>query len=301
MSGRAPSSGHPSSAPFVRSRSGRACSSTARSAPDARRPGYPHHGSLAAAAGLPADLTLDRPVYRKGSGGLYVRLIQSWLTLGGLAVVPDGEFGPATAKQVKTFQQSKGVEPTGAVDQSTYDLLTAPMRAALAGPKPGKSLGATTIKASRQHLGQSPREVRRSPNDGPWVRLYMDGNEGDDWPWCAGFATYVLKQACAVAGEAMPIARTYSCDEMAETAKAAGIFLPNPSRARRTKIPPGSMFVRRASSGNLEYAHTGIVVDAEADTFRSIEGNTNDGGGFEGIDVRERVRSYDRMDFILIP
>jgi hypothetical protein len=128
----------------------------------------------------------------------------------------------------------------------------------------------------------------------------MDGNEGEAWPWCAGFATFVLKQACATVGTPMPLTRTYAVDEMARAAKANGTFLPSPSPAARRRIAPGGMFLRRAVSGDLEYAHTGIVLEASADTFTSIEGNTNDGGSFEGIDVRLRVRSYERMDFAVI-
>ena len=237
---------------------------------------------------------------RKGSGGTPVRLIQGWLCLGGFALSADGEFGPATARQVKAFQKQKGLKPTGAVDSATYDALTAPMHAALAPLPPAASLGAMVVAYAKQHLAQHPREVRLMPNDGPWVRLYTDGHEGEAFPWCAGFATFILKQACETMGSSMPIARTLSCDQMAATAKASRIFLPSPSTAERKRITPGSMFLRRAVSGGLAYAHTGIVTKADADTFASIEGNTNDGGSFEGIEVIDRVRSYDRMDFVLI-
>ncbi len=253
----------------------------------------------APAPSLPPDLTLDR-VYRKGSGGVHVRLIQGWLCLGGFALAADGEFGPATLRQVKAFQKQKGLKPTGAVDEATYDALTAPMHAALRPLPPAASLGAMVVAYAKQHLAQHPHEVRLMPNDGPWVRLYTDGHEGDAFPWCAGFATFVLKQACETMDVRMPVARTLSCDEMAATAKASRIFLASPSTAERKRITPGSMFLRRAVSGGLAYAHTGIVTEAGADTFASIEGNTNDGGSFEGIEVIDRVRSYDRMDFVLI-
>ena len=38
-------------------------------------------------------------------------------------------------------------------------------------------------------------DVRRVEfNQGPWVRLYMNGRDGQEWPWCADFASYVLKR-----------------------------------------------------------------------------------------------------------
>jgi peptidoglycan hydrolase-like protein with peptidoglycan-binding domain len=245
------------------------------------------------------DLTLDR-VYRRRSAGLYVRLIQGWLTLHGFSLGVDGEFGPATAQRVKEFQTAKGLPPTGVVDQAAYDELTAPMRASLAPLRRAPSLGAMVVAYAKQHLAQRPREVQAFPNDGPWVRLYMDGNEGEDWPWCAGFATFVLKQACATMGVPMPVRRTYLCDVMADDARAQGTFLANPGPAARKRITPGSFYVRRSTSGPLEYAHVGIVIDTDRDTVRSIEGNTTGDAGSAIVYAFERVQDYARKDFVLV-
>ena len=246
-----------------------------------------------------ADLSLDR-VYRRGSAGVYVRLIQGWLTLHGLSLGVDGELGPATARRVKEFQAAKGLPATGVVNQATYDELTAPMRAALARLRRAPSLGAMVVAYAKQHLAERPREVQAFPNDGPWVRLYMDGNEGEDWPWCAGFATLVLKQACATKGVPMPVRRTYLCDVMAGDARAQGTFLANPSPEARKRITPGSFYLRRATSGPLEYSHVGIVIDADRDTVRSIEGNTTSDAGSAIVYASERVQDYARKDFVLV-
>ena len=48
----------------------------------------------------------------------------------------------------------------------------------------------------------NPREIG-GQNMGPWVRLYMDGREGAEFPWCAGFVCFVLAQACEAMGRAM--------------------------------------------------------------------------------------------------
>jgi hypothetical protein len=42
------------------------------------------------------------------------------------------------------------------------------------------------------------------------------------------------------------------------------------------------------------------VVKAETDTFKSIEGNTNDEGSSEGFEVCARVHAYRGLDFIII-
>ena len=52
-----------------------------------------------------------------------VKRIQSWLVDVGLVVTADGRFGPKTASAVKEFQQSAGLEVTGAVDALTYETL----------------------------------------------------------------------------------------------------------------------------------------------------------------------------------
>jgi hypothetical protein len=65
---------------------------------------------------------------------------------------------------------------------------------------------------------------------------------------------------------------------------AGGRLLPQPRPSQRSRITPGSFFLRLATHGEpFEYAHTGIVVDAAADTFKTIEGNTNDDGSYGGF------------------
>ncbi|MEZ5101351.1 MAG: peptidoglycan-binding protein [Thermoleophilia bacterium] len=247
---------------------------------------------------LPPDLVLDR-TYREGAGGLEVRLIQSWLRLSGYVVAVDREFGSATATAVRAFQADRGLPANGVVDQATYDALTEPMRRAIRLSGPGtSSLGTLVVATAQRHLAADPREVGGA-NRGPWVRLYMDGNEGPDYPWCAGFATYVLGQACRSAGRD-PVVRTYLCDDIARWGKAVGAFLPSPGRPARRRITPGSVFLKRAQTGDLEYAHCGIVVEADRDAFTTIEGNSNDDGSFDGYEVCAGTRGYDRMDFVLI-
>jgi peptidoglycan hydrolase-like protein with peptidoglycan-binding domain len=256
-------------------------------------------GAAPSRARLPnlPDLRLDAPK-KRGSKGGRVKLVQAWLCLHDFKVVVDGDFGAATASQVRKFQAKRKLPVTGVVDEATYNALVQPIVAALSPLSGPRALGPLVVAYARQHLKQHPVEVG-GPNAGPWVRLYTDGKEGADFPWCAGFATFCLKQASDTRKRPLPIGRTLACDEMAR--QAGDRLLRQPKPSQRARIKPGSFFLKLATHGEpFKYAHTGIVVRAEGETFASIEGNTNDEGSAEGFEVCARTRGYGGMDFILI-
>jgi hypothetical protein len=126
----------------------------------------------------------------------------------------------------------------------------------------------------------------------------MDGNEGPDWPWCAGFAGFILKQACRALQTPPPFKTSVSCDVLAEEAQKKGIFLPEAEAKKRELITPGSLFLVRRTP--TDWVHTGIVVKAGEAVFQAIEGNTNDEGSREGYEVCKRTRGYEKKDFIII-
>jgi hypothetical protein len=198
---------------------------------------------------------------------------------------------------VRAFQRRSKLPSTGVVDQATFARLVAPMAAALAMPAfaPGTTVGAAVVAVAKQHIAQHPREVG-GQNNGPWVRLYMDGHQGAAWPWCAGFATFVVGQACAALGQPLAVGRTYSCDILGERARAAGRLVQGRPADPPKAIPPGSLFLVKRAPGDWE--HVGIVTAARGDAFHTIEGNTNDDGDREGYEVCARVRGYERKDFV---
>ena len=242
-----------------------------------------------------SDLKLDKPLKRGDKNG-QVKLIQEWLSLHDQGVGIDGDFGPATQAAVKNFQTKVGFPTNGVVDENTFAKLIAPMHAALQPiPASGLSLGALVVAYAHQHLAQHPREVG-GENSGPWVRLYMDGNEGKQWAWCAGFVCFCLKQASDALGVAMPITKNFSCDELAKSAKKNKIFVG--SGDSHAKVGPGSIFLVRKTA--TDWTHTGIIVSTTNDTFKTIEGNTNDEGSREGYEVCARTRAFGKVDFIII-
>lgn len=227
--------------------------------------------------------------------------MQEWLTINGFGTSVDGNFGDATKTCVINFQKSKGLPQTGKVDQQTWDHLTVSLNKALAPIEfPANiQLPDAILRVAKQHLAQHPVEVG-GQNRGPWVRVYMDGKEGPDWLWCAGFITFVMKQACTQFDRPMPIKGSVSCDILASQAKEAGLFV------KGTQIANGSVtwaglgaaqvfLVRRTSN---DWNHTGFSFDGAQTVFSTIEGNTDEGGSRNGFEVARRTRSVPRKDFI---
>lgn len=233
-----------------------------------------------------------------GARGARARAAQEWLSLNGWSVAIDGEFGPASAAATRAFQHRHGLHVTGVVDQPTFERLVDPLINALAPLHPSATLSGMVVAYAMQHLAQHPREVG-GQNRGPWVRLYMGGNEGTAWPWCAGFASYVMRQASATVGRALPFRTSYSCDLLAANATSCGCFCPGSAKlVPPERVRPGALFLTRRTVGDWE--HVGIVINVEPDAFHSVEGNTNDGGDREGYEVCQRVRGYNNKDFVLL-
>ena len=198
----------------------------------------------------------------RGARNKSVRRIQEWLTLHGHSVVVDDDFGPATEAALKLFQGESGLGRSGKLDTETWRRLTRPMRGVLHQQLDhSSSFGQAALTYARAHLKVHPREVGGS-NRGPWVRLYMQGNEGAPWAWCAGFVTFLQRQAADSLGSRAPIAGSFSCDVLATQAKTAGKFLSESSASPR-EITPGSLFLVRSTA--TDWTHTGMVVSADAE------------------------------------
>jgi Putative peptidoglycan binding domain len=240
-----------------------------------------------------------RNIKRGAPKSMQVKRVQEWLNLHGIGLKVDSDFGPATENGVKQFQKKQHLPVTGVVDKKTFDLLVAPMRAALKPiPPNGKSLNQLIIAYARQHIAQRPREVG-GQNRGPWVRLYMDGDEGPGELWCAGFATYPIKQAATELHKSMPVLRSFGVANIADDAKAKHHFLELPGPGERKRIKPGSLFLERGKPPK-RYQHCGIVIRVNGDTMATVEGNTNDDGSNNGFEAIARTRGFKDMDFALV-
>src|SRR5215472_11431127 len=167
------------------------------------------------------ETQLNQPL-KKGDHSGDVKIVQEWLTFHGFGTAVDSEFGPATELCVRNFQTKYSLLSTGIVDMQTFSPLVSPLVTVQKRITPAADgLGALFVKYAQQHLMQKPLEIG-GENCGPWVRLYMAGNEGAQWPWCAGFATWVLRQAAQTLGVMAPHPYAFGCDYLGGKAESAG-------------------------------------------------------------------------------
>lgn len=250
------------------------------------------------------ELAISAVQQRNGSKNTKkdIRKIQSWLTLFSMlnpgsatSTAIDGDFGKATEQAVKNFQKAKGVAQSGVVDQETFASLSAPLRNAFTKNPTGNNLRELIVSAARNHLPHRPFEliIDQQANSGPWVRAYMDGNEGAEWFWCMGFVQAIIDQAASMQGKSfkklMPL--TYSCDVVGTVGLEKGIlFRHTQVRNNPSLVKPGDIFLLQKSSH--DWIHTGIIADIDDDLFETIEGNTNEGGSSNGTAVLSRVRNF---------
>ncbi len=235
----------------------------------------------------------------RGAKGVHVRRVQEWLTLHGYNVAVDGIFGPATERALSKFQKAQNLTVSGSSNQRTFEALVLPMTMALREIDSGQdTISSLTLKYAAQHLASHPREVG-GQNRGPWVRLYMKGNEGPSWPWCAGFVCFCVQQASNTLKKQMPFSYTFSCDTLAAFGKQSKKFVAE-SDVEVDKLAPGSIFLVRRTA--TDWTHTGFVSEVNVNSFDTIEGNTNNDprteGPREGYEVCASVREYKKKDFI---
>ena len=228
----------------------------------------------------------------RGSAGMLVKATQEWLCYHGYGTRVDKDFGPATEVSVMNFQSKHKLPVTGKVDSLTWNALVLPAVNAVS----REELRMTTfpemiIKAAERNYFYRPREIG-GENMGPWVRLYMQGKEGEAFPWCAGFASTVILQAFAGAGIApKDFFHSMSCDVLVINAAKHGMVRKEPS--------PGALFFIRKDDN--DWIHTGIVLECirGGTVIRTIEGNTNDDGSREGWEVCSRVRVASGKDYVV--
>jgi hypothetical protein len=249
------------------------------------------------------ELTFNGPI-QKGAGGMAAKRVQEWVTFHGFATPVDDDFGPATEICVKQFQSARGFNSTGTVDEQTWKAFVEPLGKALLLPtvQPGDTLGDIILKVAKQHLAPHPIELGGN-NCGVWVRVYMAGNQGSGQLWCAGFVTFVMKQACMALERQTPLDGSHSCDSLAYQAKEAGLFVKGADIEKQkvlwTDLGTSQIFLRRKTP--TDWTHTGFSFAGAGETFSTVEGNTDEQGSGEGDEVCQRTRSVAKKDFIRFP
>lgn len=243
---------------------------------------------------MPETTQISQTIQRGNSKKSENRLVQEWLCINGVNTKIDGDFGPATEAAVKTFQTKKGLPVSGKVTPDTFKALVTPMLNVMALTASNQSFRNNLVSYAKAYLKEHPVEAG-GQNMGPWVRYFMDGRQGEDFPWCAGFVTYVMRQVANDKGEACPVERTYSCDVLGYAARKAGTLVRGNS-GNLSKVKAGDIFLVRKTPS--DWTHTGFVIEANPEHVVTIEGNTNDEGSREGYEVCKRIRAYAGLDFI---
>jgi peptidoglycan hydrolase-like protein with peptidoglycan-binding domain len=227
--------------------------------------------------------------------------IQSWLNLyartdpsSGASTAIDGDFGSSTEMAVRNFQKAKRLPQSGKVDVALFNRLCAPMLEAFETPLKGQTLREKIVSAAGMHLKSRAFEltIKGQSNSGPWVRSYMDGNEGGDWLWCMGFVQTIIDQAASAEGKDFRtlIPLTYSCDTVGTTGTQKGLLTRYTQiRKNPTIAKPGDVFLVQKTPN--DWVHTGIITGVRDGVIETIEGNTNEDGSSNGIGVYKRSRN----------
>jgi hypothetical protein len=236
-----------------------------------------------------------------GTSGMAVRRLQEWLTFHDCATVIDDDFGGGTERALTKFQTANGTGGDGRLNKASWEALVAPMQTVTVDVQPPAPMAypRALLRLAKLHLGQSPVGLG-GDNRGPWVRLYMQGNDGPEWRWCAGFVSTLMHQAARLSGVSVPIAGSVSCDTLAAQAQSAGRLVRETdlTAGRATTADLGACAIFLVRRTPTDWVHTGLAFEFGDEAFSTIEGNTNDGGSSNGFTVLKRSRGYKDKDFI---
>lgn len=240
------------------------------------------------------DLRLKKELTVAPGKGPKPRAVQELLCLAGHSVVVDGKIGPASLAAIAAFRAQKSLGGGAGIDQALMDALAQPLLKALRPIAARARFGDTVVAIAEQHRAEHPREIGGA-NRGPWVRLYMDGNEGPAWLWCAGFVTYLLERAAEAHKQKSPLPHTFSCDTIGMAALQSKTLIRNVNLATAN---PGDLFLIPKTT--FDWVHVGIVVGSANGVLVTIEGNTNDDGSREGHEVCKRTRAPAKVDLVKV-
>lgn len=230
-----------------------------------------------------------------------VKAVQTRLNVRGCGpVVVDGDFGTKTRNAVRLFQvrfpdnQGRALIADGVVGSLTWAALFGSKQ--VSKPPAAASLPARALKVAITQIGvmESPPGSNRGPVVDEYLRSTgLDPADGS-FAWCAAFLYWCFGQACR-GNEANPLIRTAGVLKHWNRAVRKGIrkvtaaeALDNPALVR-----PGFIFVIDSGGG---FGHMGLVESVQDGIMATLEGNTNDAGGREGVGVFRRERRPDEIN-----
>lgn len=139
-------------------------------------------------------------------------------------------------------------------------------------------LNLLALKYAIAELGK--QEIPLGSNWGPHVKKYLK-SVGIDFPaaWCAAFVYWCFDQAAIEIGVANPLPRNGGVLNM---------WRKIPEKFKVYKDPrPGDIFFMDFGKG---LGHMGVVEKTDPTFMYNVEGNSNDSGSREGIEVTRKQR-----------
>lgn len=145
------------------------------------------------------------------------------------------------------------------------------------------------MRASKQLIVQAKSQVNVQEwplknNKGPGVKKYLNSvGLGEGYAWCMAFVYWCVQEVCQDYGVSNSLKKTGGVLDQWNSRE----------KLRVTTPQPGDVFIMDFGRG---MGHTGIVVEVNGDSIRTIEGNTNDEASREGYIVAEKTRKMSSIN-----
>ncbi|MFM7853813.1 MAG: CHAP domain-containing protein [Flammeovirgaceae bacterium] len=146
------------------------------------------------------------------------------------------------------------------------------------------------VEIARSYLGQMEKHNNSGFVDGIFEKKMQNVGFYKSAPWCGFFCRLIWTEAgLSITHMLNKRKRTIVTSSAVKSMKAA-------SECGRWSATPeiGSVAVWRTFKKGVPQStgHMAVVIGVNADSFQTIEGNTNANGGREGNTVAEKLRSY---------
>jgi peptidoglycan hydrolase-like protein with peptidoglycan-binding domain len=226
-----------------------------------------------------------------------VRVVQARLEqLGCGPTGADGQFDAATRDAVRLFQarftdaDDLPLRVDGEIGPITWAALFGggPPPAATAPPN---AFLDEVIRVAQSQIGKVEQPL--GSNRGPEVDLYLQAAGlnplAGSFPWCAAFLYWCCEKAAANLGRRNPATKTAAVLDLWNRADRPGARRISAAEVAVNPglVKPGQFFLLKTSE---TAGHTGLIEAVAGGKLTTIEGNTNDGGGREGIGVFRRTK-----------
>lgn len=145
------------------------------------------------------------------------------------------------------------------------------------------------VQIAKSYIGKTEKPNNQGFNDAAFEKKMQAVGFEKGHAWCAYFTELVFKEAYPTNKE---LDKLFS-------ASAVTTFYNFQKANYKISIKPevGSLVIwQTQKDGKPQWTgHAGIVVEVNGDTFKSVEGNTNDGGGRDGYIVALKSRKVQQV------